>query len=249
VHCTAPFKGTCGVEGRTVHIELSERPENAGAPGKDSHFAIVDTASGNEYDFWGTQWPPSNGVLKIGWGGICTLSGTGYNRCGATASGTAVSLGIIRAKDLIAAVRGGGTLPYALQASTKCADGFLAPILSSDGNSPGCPPEGARVYLAMHDAEVNASAAPGITKAILRTVDEDHYGIFITDQNGGSDGFSLVTENDVSYTAFGLPGPLVTQLVPLAISEGIPAMAPFHDVYHLQLEATGIDLESKLKFL
>jgi hypothetical protein len=248
VHCTEPW-GICAPEGHKLYVESGERPEDGGAAGKDSHFAIVDSGSGNEYDFWNTQWPPANGVLTVGWGGLCSLSGTGYNNCGATASGTALSIGIIRAKDLVAAVQKNGALPYALQVGVKCTNGFVAPFTTSDGSAAGCPPEGARAYLAMHDADVNATSSSGIVKALLRTIDEDHFGMFITDQNGGQDGFSLVTENDVSYTAFGMPGPFVSQVIPLAISEGMNGTSPFENVYYMPLTASGIDFASKLKFL
>jgi hypothetical protein len=122
-------------------------------------------------------------------------------------------------------------------------------MTTSDGATPGCPPEGARAYLALHDSDVNASGATDIVKAILRTIDEDHYGMFIID-TGGSPGFGLMAESDVTYTAFGFPGPLVTQLVPLAQSEGISnAAQPFNGDWYIPLTATGIDLSSEIKFL
>jgi hypothetical protein len=248
VHCTEPW-GTCAVEGKTVYVESSEQPEDGGTSGEDSHFAIVDTGSGNEYDFWGTAWPPSNGALTIGWGGSCPLSGPGYATCSATASGAALSLGIIRAKDLVAAVADGGTLPYALAGDVKCSNGFVAPMTSGYSTSAGCPPLGARAYLALHDSDVNASSASGIVKALLRTIDEDHYGLFVVDQNGGEDGFTLTAESDVTYTAFGLPGPLNATVVPLAQSEGILYSQPSNGVWYVQLPATGIDLSSEMRFL
>jgi hypothetical protein len=232
-----------------VYVDSRATPENGGNIG-DAHFAIVDSGTGMEYDFWRTQWPPKNGVLTIGWGGECPLSGNGIVACGATATSTAISLGIIRAKDLVAAVQNGGTLPYALQTAIKCTNKAVAPFLTSDGSTPGCPPEGARVYLAMHDSDVNASGVSGILQAILRTIDEDHYGMFVTDTNGGEDGFSLTMESDLTYTTFGLPGPAVTDLVPLAQSEGVPGSSqPFQSEYYLQLPLNGLDLASKLKFL
>ena len=248
IHCTEPW-GKCKVEGTTVYLDARERPQDGGNPGHDSHLAIVDTQTGLEYDFWGTQWPPKNGILNVAWGGSCPLSGQGYASCSATSSGTALSIGIIRAKDLAAAVQTGGTLPYALQSGVKCSNGFVAPLTSSDGKTAGCPPQGSRLYLAMHDADVNATAASGIVKAIMRTIDEDHYGMFITDTSGGENGFSLIAENDVSYTAEGLPAPFVNQIVPLAQSEGMSGTTPSNNLYYIPLTTTGIDLPSMLKFL
>jgi hypothetical protein len=248
VHCTEPW-GTCSVEGKTVYVDSRALPEDGGNVG-DSHFAIVDPGAGMEYDFWGTKWPPVGGKLTVSWGGKCALSGTGYSGCAATGSGTALSLGIIRASDLLAAVANGGTLPYALASSVKCTDGYISPFTASDGTTAGCPPEGARAYLAMHDSDVNATSASNIVKVLMRTMDEDHYGMFITDIDGGESGFSLVGESDLSYTTFGLPGPFVTNVVPEAVTEGLlGSSAPFNNVFYIQLSTTGIDLSSKIKFL
>jgi hypothetical protein len=177
------------------------------------------------------------------------LSGPGYATCSATASGAALSLGIIRAKDLVAAVSNGGTLPYALAVDVKCSNGFVPPMTSGYSTSAGCPPLGARAYLALHDSDVNGTGAPGIVKALLRTIDEDHYGMFLVDENGGEDGFTLTAESDVSYTAFGLSGPLNTTVVPLAQSEGLLTAQPFNGVWYVQLPATGLNLANQIKFL
>jgi hypothetical protein len=249
VHCTEPW-GTCNAEGKTVYVDMREKPEDGGLPNTDSHLTLMDRTAGKEYDFWATQWPPKNGRLDVGWGGDCSLAGNGYDGCNATASGTPLSIGIVRASDLLLAIKSPtGTLPYALQAATKCNDGFVAPATRTDGSKAGCPPEGSRLYLAMHDAEVDATSVSAIEKAILRTLDEDHYGMFITDTNGGQDGFMLQVESDLTYTSFGLPGPLATQLIPEARNEGMDGVNPYKNVYYLQLPMKGVDLAGKLKFL
>jgi hypothetical protein len=248
IHCTEPW-GTCNVEGKTVYVMPNERPEDYGSGG-DEHMTLVDVAHDKEYDFWGTQWPPSNGTLTINWGGSCSLSGDGYSHCSATATSTPLSVGIIRVNDLLRAIRGPrGSLPYALQVATKCSNGSVAPMISGDGHKAGCAPEGSRVYLAMHDGEVDAGAQSPIEKAILRTIDEDHYGMIITDTNGGEDGFSIQAESDLTYTAFGKPGPLVNELIPEATKEGMGGTAPWNNTYYLQLPMTGIDFTNELKFL
>jgi hypothetical protein len=246
VHCTEPW-GTCGVEGLSVHLLPTMEPEDYGNNG-DRHIGLIDVASGYEYDFWGTSWPPSGAMLSIAWGGKCSLSTTGYDACASTATSTALSLGIIRVKDLLWAAKNDGVLPYALQSATKCSDGVIAPFASSDGTCSGGMPEGSRVYLAMHDADVNATSVCPLGKAILRTIDEDHFGMFVTDTNGGQDGFSIQAENDLTYTAVGLPGPWVVEFVPEAMAEGI-TFAPYDGDYYIQIPYPGIDFASTLKIL
>jgi hypothetical protein len=249
IHCTEPW-GTCNVEGKTVYIDPRELPEDGGKSGEDSHLALIDNTGGKEYDFWGAQWPPQNGLLTISWGGECTLSGNGYDGCSSTATSTPLSVGIIRVSDLMLAIQSPtGSLPYAIAAAVKCSDGYIKPMDGGDGHTQGCPPEGSRVYLAMHDADVDATNEPPIAQAILRTLDEDHYGMILTDTNGGASGFSLAYESDLTYTTFGQPGPLVNTLVPEAAREGISGTNPYNNMYYLSVPYGGVNLANNLKFL
>jgi hypothetical protein len=248
VHCTEPW-GTCNLEGQTIYVDPREMPQDGGTAGQDSHITLIDNASGREYDLWHTTWPESNGVLTVGWAGYCNLGSNGVGGCVGDASDTPITAGLIRAKDLIAAMQSpNGTLPYALRAAVMCSNGYVSPATNTDGHTSGCPPQGARAYLALHDADVNASGATALMKAILRTLDEDHYGLIITDTDGGQSGFQLQRENDTTYTAFGQAGPFATQIVPIAQSEGY-AMNVSNNEYYLPLTATGINLANSMKFL
>jgi hypothetical protein len=249
VHCTEPW-GRCKTEGSTVHVDPRALPEDGGREHADSHFAVIDEAERKEYDFWGTRWPPQNGQLTIAWGGVCSLDGDGYDGCSATATGTPLSLGIARVKDILAARSSPhGTLPYAMAVAVRCANGRAGPVIGSDGHEPGCPPEGARLYLDMSDDEVDASQASPIAKVLLRTIDRDHYGMIVTDINGGQHIFSFQVESDLTYTTAGLPGPLVTQLLPALIAEGWTGTEAYNDVYHITIPFPGIDFANKLKFV
>jgi hypothetical protein len=243
IHCTAGYGGVpCNVEGMTVHIDPRELPQNGGENGTDdAHWALIDPAGGYEYTLWGTQWPPQNGVLTAAWGGRCTLSGNGFTNpsysggswnsgCVATASGTPLSMGIIRVKDLLAAVQSGGALPQALSYSFGCtgtASQLPAPFLSGgDGKCAGAQLEGAHMYLAMHDSQVNALNLPAITSVLLRTLDEDHYGAFCVDSGGGAaPGILFNVESDETYAAWGLGSPWLTQFIPEAQNEGLPVFS------------------------
>jgi len=267
IHCTRHW-GTCNVEGLTVYIDPHEVPQDNARAGQDSHLGLIDqnVGDGYEYTFWQVgpasgegSWPPSDGTLHISWGGRCLLSGNGFTNpsftarpsaCSGTATSTPLSSGAIRVKDLLAAVQSGGTLPFALAVGVKCsAHTFLPPFRGSDGHDPTCSPQGSRMYLAMHDADVDATGAAPIVRAILRTIDEDHYGMFVTDTNGGQDGVSLATEADTTYTSWGAPGPWLTQFVPEAQREGLPgAAAPYNGTYHISLPLPG-NVAGQMRFL
>jgi hypothetical protein len=247
IHCTESW-GTCSIEGQSIRLLSGMLPEGATPSGcsGDCHLAFIN--NGNEYDLWATQWPPSGQTLNVGWGGVCSLSGPGYSSCASTATGTALSQGIVRASDLLLAAQNGGTLPYALQAAVNCSDGHVAPFTGSDGHCSGGAPQGERAYLALHDSDINATSLSAIAKALLRTVDEDHYGMIVTDTNGGASGFSLQEENDTTYTALGLPGPWVSQFVPEAQNEGL-SVTDYNNLYTVTIPFDGIDLQDDMKFL
>ncbi len=252
IHCTAGW-GRCGVEGQTVYVTPRELPEDGGAPGEDSHLTLIDAEARVEYDLFGVLWPPKDGTLTAAWGGPCALDGDGYDGhgCGATATGTPLSIGIIRARDLLLAAKTpNGALPYALQTAVKCTNGKVPPMTGSDGHTAGCAPQGSRVYLAMHDAQVDAGSDSPIEKALLRTIDEDHFGMIISDTNGGQDGFSLQSESDLTYTAFGEPGPSTNELLPELRREGLlRGSAPYKGIYYVTLPFKDVDFAHKLKFL
>jgi hypothetical protein len=250
IHCTSNFGHIpCNVEGQTVYVDPREIPQHGDAPGEDDHLALIDEPAGYEYDFWAVhEWPPQDGVLNVNWGGRCALSGNGFTNpsytgphwnsgCASTASGTPLTMGTIRAKDLLAAIATGGTLPQALAVAVACPGMGVplpAPFLGSgDGRCPGNAPEGSRMYLAMHDADVNALSAAPLVKVILRTLDEDHYGAYIIDTGGQQPGIQLQTEADTTYTAWGQPGPWWTQVAPEAAREGLPEAGFIFDRRHL----------------
>jgi hypothetical protein len=253
IHCTEPWgkkpSRACEFEGKIVRLDPRELPETGAAPNKDDHLAIISPDDNKEYDFWGTDWPPANGTVTIKWGGFCSLSGDGYDGCHGTATSTPLSIGLVRVKDVMAALHDPhGTLPYAIAIAIHCAYGHIPPMLRGDGHKDGCPPEGARIYLDMSDDEVDATTSPLISKVILRTIDRDHYGMIAADLNGGEYDYSLQTESDYTYTSFGLPGPLVNDFKPELNAEGIIGHV-VHDDYHVDLPYLGVDFAKQLKFV
>jgi hypothetical protein len=241
ISCSGYAGAGCPANGVKLSVDSRVLPEDYGASG-DRHIAFIDKAGGYEHDLFQAQWPPVNGILTAKEGGQCALGGTGFSGgdCDATASGVPLSLGTIRATDLLAAIGNpNGSLPYAIAVSTKCNLGWIAPALNGDNGGESCetgPPDGARFYLAMHDSDVNALDAPNIVKVLLRTLDEDHYGAMLTDTNGGGAEMSMSRESDLTYTVYGEPGPWVSQFVPEAVNEGLTgASAPSNGEYFIDV--------------
>jgi hypothetical protein len=259
IHCTVQYGGIdCPVEGLTVNIDTRMVPQSGGCRtascDQDFHLGLIDTAAGYEYDFWQARWPPSNGVLTVSRGGKCLLSGNGFTDpeyggpswnagCVADASGTPLSMGPVRAKDLLAAVAAGGTssLPMALNYAFACngkVSQLPAPFLGSgDGTCDGYAPEGSRLYLAMHDADINALGLPAITSVMLRTMDEDHFGAIVVDTDGcNCNQIQFNIESGNTLAAWGLPDPWMAQFIPEAQAEGLPgAAAPSNGAYSVKL--------------
>jgi hypothetical protein len=203
---------TTGMNGKVVHIPANMVPEGS----SDHHFSYDDHVDNGEVDFWDTNGPPyasDGGTLHVGGAGFCAWGGTGTSCSGSTATNidTALAGGIDAALTKAAESDSvHGHLPYALGATAMCADisaNFDYPATGSDGtntnSTPACaghlgagerPPEGVRWFLAMHDADINATDNVPFVKVLLRTMDEDHFGGTITDSDwsGTSAGLQLL---------------------------------------------------------
>jgi hypothetical protein len=201
-----------GMNGKVVNVPANMVPEGA----TDHHFSYNDHVNNGEVDFWDANGPPYNndgGTLHVGGAGFCAWGGTGTGCSGSTATNidTALAGGIDAALTQAAeADPVHGHLPYALGATAMCVDisaDFDYPATGSDGtntnatpacsghlNAGGRPPEGVRWFLAIHDADVNATNNVPFVKVLLRTMDEDHFGGTITDSNwsGTSAGLQLL---------------------------------------------------------
>jgi len=203
VHCTKSW-GTCEVEGMQVRI-----PDQAkAAGGGDGHMAVIDVASGWEYDFWQVASKPAGGgTLNISWGGRTRIGTTDADGLGsnATAAHFGLAAGVIRPQELAA-----GEINHALFMVVNCTNGrSVAPSGTGTGRScssigqsnTDAPAMGQHFVLDMSDAEIDALNAPTWQKAILRAM--AHYGLYVGDTGGGF--FKL--ESGASYTSFGLQDP------------------------------------------
>ncbi|MGH2928035.1 MAG: hypothetical protein ACRDL8_07530, partial [Solirubrobacteraceae bacterium] len=163
LHCTKPW-GRCPIEGDRVRIPLGARP----AAGSDAHMAIVDLASGWEYDLWQAATPGgAGGTLDVAWGGRTRIDGSGLGS-NATAAHFGLLAGVIRAPELRA-----GRIDHALLMVTRCTSGYVPPAAAGGSrcdHTPNAPKAGMRFQLEMSDAEIDRLPLPGWKRTILRAL-------------------------------------------------------------------------------
>jgi hypothetical protein len=199
LHCYQTSWGVCPIEGRRIRIPDAARP----AAGADAHMAVIDEASGWEYDLYKVRSKPAGGgTLEFRWGGRTRLDGDGLGS-DATAAHFGLAGGIIRAQELAA-----GRIDHALFMVVKCTSGTVYP---ADGAGAQCtdienaPAGGMRFQLDYAPGEIDALLVPAWEKTILRALAA--YGAYIGDTGGG--GFNFQFESSTSYTSFGYGDRLV----------------------------------------
>lgn len=231
VQCTVAAGG-CKVHGNQIRIPDAARA----AAGGDGHMAVIDQATGWEYDFWQVRSKPAGGgTLTVSHGGKTRIDGDGLGS-NATAAWFGLAAGIIRGPEMQA-----GTIDHALFAAIKCTagtsvypaqPGTTANRCSDFGlSNTNAPPLGARLQLNMSDAEINALAVPSYRKTILRAL--AHYGLIVGDTNGGNAAWGIQVESGSSYTSFGYPDPFAS----IAQNAGL---SPFNGMYGFDI-TTGVD--------
>ncbi len=214
LHATESW-GENELNGMQIQIPEAARP----AGGSDGHLTVI-TPNGWEYDFWKAQAPPKGGgTFTFAWGGRTRIDGNGLGS-GGTASGFGNLAGMIRAPELAA-----GKINHALFMTVKCTSpdtsfgygtiasaktsSYVYPATSGGSacptDEPNLPPMGARFMLAMSDAQIQALAVPTWKKTILTAL--AHYGGYVGDTGGP--GVAFMFESSTSYTALGLPDPMV----------------------------------------
>jgi hypothetical protein len=206
IRCTQ-FGGRCPVAGHRIRIPPKARPSG----GSDAHMAIIDREAGWEYDFFAVEGKSggSPGRITAGWAGRTPIGGEGSKGldAGATASGFALSAGIIRPAELRA-----GEIDHALFIGVPCTNGTAVwPAQNNPGRSCsvtsrlGAPAMGQHFYLAMSSAEIARLGLPRWQTTILRAMAD--YGMFVGDTGGNTWGIAL--ESGTAYTSFGAPDPWV----------------------------------------
>ena len=193
-HCYGFCKGTPDA---TIHVPSKARP----AGGSDHHMAVIQP-NGDEYDFWETaQNSQSGGNVSRDWqggdtvdyagGGLCSnvTTGTGLATAGgATAGGACLGAGRTDVADL----QTGNSMNHAMFTGLMCvADGVKVypanAALNGSGTCSGSPanhvPMGARLWLDLTDAQIDAMGLTPPERTILKTW--HHYGVYVMDVGNG----------------------------------------------------------------
>lgn len=200
IHCTGDW-GTCEVEGMRVRLPTDARP----AAGGDAHLAVVDQATGWEYDLYKVEpRAPAGGTLMVGWGGRTKLTGDGLGS-DATAAHFGLLAGVIRAEETEA-----GRIDHALFMTVGCtAERHVYPAA---GHGLACtdeedaPAMGQHFWLDMSDAEIEDLDVPAWKRTILRAL--ARYGAYVGD-TGGNEAFGFQFESGTTFTSFGVDDPMV----------------------------------------
>ncbi len=161
-------------------------PATGGWGADDGHLIIVDTRSGNYFDFWklyanAAGQPTSTNVGQIASGNLATSDGTP----GTTAAGITGLAGDIMPGELACATCLNHALNVVVPGAMNSPQvGTQAPARKTDGTVPGAIfREGAKIRF---DPSVNVNALPVsvAVKALMRAL--QLYGGVITDQTGGN---------------------------------------------------------------
>lgn len=184
VRLTAPWRPL--IDGRRVtHIRGVPIPQGAQPdPEDDGSLAIVDEASGFEYDFWQMRQTADGWIAS--WGNRIPLDGDGIFPTGYSARGSGFGLlaGVLWPEELRAG-RIEHKLLCTLSAWACAAGGPVPPATESDGESlhPRALPEGAVLQLdpALNLDDPSLGLTP-LERTIARAMQE--YGLIVGD-NGG----------------------------------------------------------------
>jgi hypothetical protein len=197
---------TCEIDGARVRIPSKAAPASA----SDGHMAVIDQRSGVEYDFWQvTAKPAGGGTLRVSHGGMTRIDGAGTGS-DATAARFGLAAGVIRGQEVLA-----GEIRHAVFTTVRCSSGSAvypgargtsgAPCSSFGLSDRNAPPLGARLWLDMSDAQIEALAVPGWKKTILHAMAD--YGMLVGDTMNGNGAWAIHPESGASYTSFGAPDP------------------------------------------
>jgi hypothetical protein len=150
------------------------------SPDGDGHLAIVDDATGCEYDFWQAS-RASDGSWSASWANATSTASTGWYPYSATGSGDALTAGLITPEDMAS-----GSIDHALKFAfpyTK-AGGPVLPAVASDGThtNAGAIPEGAHLQLDPGLDLSTLSLTPW-QKVVAKSLQA--YGMYLTDTGGG----------------------------------------------------------------
>jgi hypothetical protein len=207
IHCASG--GTCSDNGTTIQLPIWA----AQAGGSDHHLAVLEAATGIEYDFWGVSSnPPYTWLENITASNESKFNINGTNNGGyyvspgfeyyaSTAGGIGLSGGEVYISELQQ-----GIINHALNLTFSCGtNSYVYPATQTSGQCSGGNgiPLGSRVWLSLSRAAIWALPVSKDMQTILVALHE--YGGFYTDSGGGSGvngsgtGFGVKFESQEPY--------------------------------------------------
>jgi hypothetical protein len=243
IHCSAVYgpsscQGANGVDinGLQIHVPGGARPES----NSDAHLTIIETATGDEYDFWRASISGSTITSATG-AETNVVSGDGTGS-GGDAANLALSAGLLRPSELLA-----GQIDHPLVLVVPCTNatgahvGYAWPARGGWGQycgqfwseqAVGAPELGQLMKLNMSAAQIASSGAPQWQQTIMTALAD--YGAYVEDTEGSwhNEGMYILTQATSSWTdlgepdqwaaairAFGQHGQALSSNVPIPASE------------------------------
>jgi hypothetical protein len=216
VHCTnEEGPNTCqgyngvNVDGAHINVPAGARPGN----NWDAHMIVIETATGQEYDFWHASITGS--TLTTGTGAVENVNSSDGTQDAGDAASFALTAGLLRPAELAS-----GHIDHALVMTIPCTNangpnvGYSWPATGGWGeycgqywneSATGAPTIGQLFKLNMTDAQIAASPAPTWQKTIMTAL--AHYGAYAEDTEGGwhNEGMYILTQDPTSWTSIGQP--------------------------------------------
>ncbi len=195
------------VNGARIHVPAGAQPGH----NWDAHMVIVETDTGEEYDFWHSSISGSTLTAEIASSESTTTSpGTADQ---GDAANLALTAGLLRPSELAS-----GDINHALVLGIPCTNahganvGYVWPAVGGWGGpcdwneSPaGLPAMGQLFKLEMTGAQIAGSRAPRWERTIMTAL--ARYGAYVEDVDGGwhNEGMYILAQDEISWTSLGQP--------------------------------------------
>jgi hypothetical protein len=199
------------VNGATIHVPAGAKPGN----NWDAHMIVIETNTGQEYDFWHTS--ISGSTLTAGSGAVENVNTSDGTKDAGDAASLALTAGLLRPSELAS-----GHINHALAIDLPCTNatsattGYSWPATGGWGEycgkywnetTTGAPNIGQLFKLNMTDTQIAASGAPHWQQTIMTAL--AHYGAYAEDTNGSwhDEGIYIFTQDPTSWTSLGQANP------------------------------------------
>lgn len=224
------------IVGTSFHVPQNAAPGSQGSGGNqgDDHFDVIETDTGDEYDFWQASIDWSNDTMTANNGDLDNVeTGSGVQlKVGADAAGISLLGGLMRPSELLDATNANSYIHHALVLDVDCtadgsdtSDNIPQAVYPSNSRGPDgscsnqgtAPPYGALLMLNMTDAQIAASGAPAWEQTIMKTL--EHYGAYVSDSQDETS-ISIFRQSCGSWESLGAPDMQQSVFQQLGSSDG-----------------------------